>query len=731
MLPDDGAREVVTPSLASRLNIPAVDLPPPPAAAPADPAEVERAAAEYERELREKLSAAPEPPPSFVHRHRRLVIGGTLAIAIGAAAGVYAFVSARNAAVQAAGAAARARAGLARDTLASLREAQRLLGEARTRSADPEIGALTAEIDAILATEHGDEAAGAAARALVESGAAGDAAPAVAWLLAQEKDARAAAESALLETRPSGGALLQALAGRILVARGELEAGRGRLELAARANPPLLRALSDLGDLALAAGDPEGALAYHGAALAAHPTHPRSAIGAAEARLALGRDLQVSRKELDAVDADAGSAPPSEVRLRFEIARARVLAALGEPGPAATRLARVAGGEDDSRLAAALAELHLQARAFGQAEATAARAVARAPGDANLRVLLARARIGRGRFAEALEATEGADGRAVRIQRAIARYRLGQWAEARAELEKTGRDGKLPADAAVWYGLVDVASGHAARALPLLEKLAEAKSPAPLAHLARGRALEALGRTRRRGARVPRRRGARAARGGGPGGARAPAPRVRAREGRGRAARAGREARPVGPRDAARARGGAPRRRPAVRRTRRSRPRPPRRAEGHRGAPDPVRRVARGGAAEGGPARGGPRGRPRSEGPRRPARRRARSARERRRVRREEARAARLEGRGEGRGGRRGAAPRRRAVAAEELTRSRVFDATSHPLPHPLPRLTPGAREARERADDREPAASALPALHLTSATAPTRRSCSSRRPPR
>jgi tetratricopeptide (TPR) repeat protein len=494
MIPAESARDTVGPSLASRLAIPAVvDLPA--AAVHADPADAERAAAEYERQLREKLLAAPPPPPPFVHRHRRLVLGAAVAVALGAAAGVYLVVSSRNAAIQAAGAATRARAGLGRDTLASLREAHRLLAEARGRSKDPEVASLAAQVAAILAAEHGDEKAGEVARALVASGTAGDGAWAARWLLARTPAERAAAEKAVLAARPSAGPLLQALAGRILVDRGELEGGRGRLEIAARAVPPLLRALSDLGDVMLGGGDPEAALAYYGAALDAHATHPRSAVGAAEARLALGRDLEISRRQLEAVEADPGSAPPVDLRPRFEIVRARVHAALGEPGPAAGRLARAAEklGET-AALAATVAELHLQARAWDKAEAAAARAVSREPRSADHRVLLARARIGRGRYAAALAATEGADGRAVRIQRAIARYRLGQWDAARAELARTARDGKVPGEAAVWYAFVDVAAGNAARALPLVQRLAEARPAPPLAHVALGRALEALGR---------------------------------------------------------------------------------------------------------------------------------------------------------------------------------------------------------------------------------------------
>ncbi len=493
-IPGESTRDVI-PSLASRLDIPAIRDPKPAPARAADPAEAERAAARYAEQLREKLLAAPEPPSSFVHRHRRLVLGGALAVALGAAGGIYLFVSARNAAIQAAGAAAYGRAGLARDTLASLREAHQLLSKARGRSTDPEVASLAAQVAAVLAAEHDDEKARDQARTLVESGEAGEGAAAASWLLARSPEERQAAETAILSAPPSSGALVQALAGRILAGRGEVQGARGRLEIAARANPPLLRALSDLGDLAFAAGDPEGALAYYGAALAAHPTHPRSIVGAAEARLAFDHDLDVSRKELDAVEADPGSAPPQDLRLRFEIVRARVQAALGEPGPAAARLARASETLGESaRLAATTAELNLQARAWDKAELAAARAVASEPREPDHHVLLARARIGRGRFSEALAATDGVDGRAVRIQRAIARYRLGQWREARAELEKTGRDGKIPAEAAVWFALVDVADGRAARAVPLLERLTASKTPPPHAHVALGQALEAVGR---------------------------------------------------------------------------------------------------------------------------------------------------------------------------------------------------------------------------------------------
>ncbi|WP_242394475.1 tetratricopeptide repeat protein [Anaeromyxobacter oryzisoli] len=468
-------------------------------------AEADRIAAQYEQEIRARLADAPEPPVPSLRRHRKLVLAAAALLAIGGAVAVYLLVDGRRASDLATNAASKARAGIARDTRGSLTDAAALLAEARRRAPrSPELLSLAAQANALLAVDHGVASARAAAE-LAGRDDAGDGALAARWLLAETPEARREAADAILAAPPSSEPLVEALAGRILLERGEVEAGRGRLAIAARVNeagardedgwPPLLRAVAALGDLALAGGDAEQALALQRAALAAQPTHPGAVVGAAEARLALGRELDVSRKELAAVDADPASAPPADLRLRYELVTARVLAASGDPGKAAERLARVARERGETApLAEALAEVHLAARAWERAEDAAARAVTLAPKDAGAHVLLARARIGRGRFAEALAATDGLDGRAVRLQRAIARYRLGQLAQARAELERTTRDGRMPAEAAVWYAIVDLAQGRADRALALLEKLTSGKTPPPGAHVALGRALEAQGR---------------------------------------------------------------------------------------------------------------------------------------------------------------------------------------------------------------------------------------------
>jgi tetratricopeptide (TPR) repeat protein len=490
MIPDESTRDVIGPS-ATR---PSTGARAPAGSAP-DAAEAERLAQQFAEELRQRLLAeTPPPAPSRLRRSRRLLGAAALVLAIGAAAAVYLVADARRATALAATAGVRARAGLARDTVGSLREAARLLSDARRASDDPELVSLSAQVAAVLAAEHGDGDARRLAEELVRDPRSGDGGRAAEYLLATTPGEVKDAEASLLDARPSSAPLVQALAGRVLVARGEVEAGRGRLEIAARTNPPLLRALSDLADLALRTGDTDRALTLYGAALGAHPTHPRSVVGAAEARLALGKDLDVAARELAAVDADPGSAPPQELRVRFELASARVAVARGEPAAAAARLARASEALGETApLAAALAEAHLAARAWERAEGAAARAVELDPSEVSHRLLLARARLGRGKPAEALAALARADGRAVRIQRAIARLRLGQLGAARKELEATGRDGRMPAEAAVWYALTDVALGRAARARALLERLAQARTPPPLVHAALGRALEAEG----------------------------------------------------------------------------------------------------------------------------------------------------------------------------------------------------------------------------------------------
>ncbi|HSM91868.1 MAG TPA: tetratricopeptide repeat protein [Anaeromyxobacteraceae bacterium] len=460
-------------------------------------AEALKAAEQYEQELRAKAMKEVEAEkPSWWHRNRFTALFVALGLSAAAAGGVYFLVRERQASADALVAADRARAGLARDTHAALSQALEVLRSAlKRRAQDPDVASLAAQVAAVLAVDHDDEKAKGLLPTLAADERAGAGALAARWALAEGDAARKAAEDAILASEPSGPPLLQALAGEILVARGELDAGRGRLEIAARATPPLLRAVVDLGDLALTKGDAEAALASYGQALSAHPTHPLAVAGAAEARLQLGRDLDTSAKEIAAVDADPGSAAPTRERLRYEVAAARVLAANGDAAGAAERLKKAAQELGKSvRLSSALAEVHLASFAWDKAESEAKRVVELSPKEPEGRVLLARARIGKGDLDGALAATEKADSRPAHLQRAIARYLRGEHPKAREELVLTQRDGKMTAEAATWYALTDLALKRTDKAAALLEKLTAAPSAPAIAFVALGRVRAAEGK---------------------------------------------------------------------------------------------------------------------------------------------------------------------------------------------------------------------------------------------
>jgi tetratricopeptide (TPR) repeat protein len=473
------------------------------AAPPAAPAAAEaaRIAAAFERDLREKAAqhAAAQVPPPRGRRGTLLAAVAILAV-LGAAAGAYLYVDGQTRTVAAQGAVVAARAGLARDTKASLEEAAKVLKAVRERPAtsaelEGQLASLAAQVAALRAVDHGDEPSRLLARELADSPVAGDGGLVARLLLADKPAERATAGATVLASRPGDAPLLQRLAGQLLVAKGEVESGRGRLRIAAQAPPPHLGALCDLGDTYLAAGDAEAALPFFEAAIAAHATHPRAVLGAAEARLALERPLDGTRRELQAVEGDAGSTPPLAARLRWELAYARVLAESGDATSASRRLTRAAGALGESAgLQAARAGLLLGARSFAQAEEAATRAVRLDPKSADHRVTLARARLGLHRYGSALQALQGVDGRPVWLVRGVALAGLGQHAQALAALEKTVRAGKMPTEAATSYALCDLALGRTEPALALLEKLSAARTAGAPVHAAHGRALLAARR---------------------------------------------------------------------------------------------------------------------------------------------------------------------------------------------------------------------------------------------
>lgn len=469
-----------------------------PAPAPTtDAAEAHRLASAYELELREKAAHA-EAKAAAPSKRGRVVAMVALAAVLAGAAGTFSWFRAKARAEELERTLKEARIGLARDTRGALAKAAEVLARARSGTPnDPRLLSLVAQVNAVLAADHGDPTARALALELTDPAVAGDGALAARWLLATTAADKADAASALVST-PAGTSpepIIHRLAGEALLERGELDSGRARLEKSAGAAPPDLAALALLGDSFLKANDPERALAWFEAAIRAHATHPRSVIGAAEARLELSRPLDGSSRELAAVEGDQASPPPLREKLRFELAYARVQAATGELNGAVRRLTLAAGALGDSpKLEATRTELLLRARRWSEAEVAAAKAVRLEPKATAHRLLLARARNGARHHTAALQALDGQDGRSVWLERGIAWHGLGRQEQARAALERTIRDGKMPADAAIWYARADVALGHADRAVTLLTRLAGATGAGALANATLGEALLAAKR---------------------------------------------------------------------------------------------------------------------------------------------------------------------------------------------------------------------------------------------
>ncbi|HEY7724716.1 MAG TPA: tetratricopeptide repeat protein [Anaeromyxobacteraceae bacterium] len=452
---------------------------------PDDPEAAARIAAKYEAELRDKMLKGEK---GEVRRGPAIATVVAVLLVLASLA-TYAVVRHLRRADEARSAVAAARAGLARDTLGSLREAARALEEARRLDPSlPDAASLLAQVDALLWADFADEKALDRARELAKAADAGEGAIAARYLTAADPAQREEAAAALVRAAPSGGPLVRLLAGDILRGRGDRDAARQNLEAAARATPPMLRALVELGDMARAAGEPEQALRLYRTALQGHATHPRAALGAAEARLALGKGLEEGLRDVEAMDADPQSAPPGPERLRAELVHARLLFVLGRQGEAVEDLRKAAGRfPGRAEVPAAMAEVNMARGEYDAAVGDAERAARLAPADAAMAELLARARLGRGRFRELLRDTEGTSSRALRLLRAQARAELGEWALARAELEQTRRDGRMSAEAAAWAALCEAAAGRRTQAGAILQALVGAGAQQPAARLAQAR----------------------------------------------------------------------------------------------------------------------------------------------------------------------------------------------------------------------------------------------------
>ncbi len=473
-------------------DIPDVPAPAPAARVETAPPEQQRVAAqqaaaiaaEYEKELRQRLYTEQARPKSFLRRHWLAVSLSVVTVVALAASGVaYLWVRAQTREKDIADYTAKARNGLTRDTLAAYRASLEALAKVLDRDDEnAPAKALRAQALATLAAVYG-EAGADEAKQLLDLPAVRAAEPeavlAARWTLAgltPEPAARKAIEDEILGVKvEDAGPTLHSLAGAVLLERNQPSQAIDRFNAAIKEMPSHVPTLVRVGDYFRSRDDHENSLKYYGLALAVAEDHPGALLGAAESRLASSKDPKLLEGSLAALaQLGAGEAVPVGARPQLSLLRARLHAALGQRAQALEVLsANDAAIKARLDLVATLAEAYLQAGALDRAQDALEVAVKARPGDTVLEAQLAQVLLARERFADVVGMKAGPEERALHLLKGIAYYRLNDLARARFELRSTASkpEGRLPADAVVYLSLVDLASGDKETARANLQRL--------------------------------------------------------------------------------------------------------------------------------------------------------------------------------------------------------------------------------------------------------------------
>ncbi|HEY3448030.1 MAG TPA: tetratricopeptide repeat protein [Myxococcales bacterium] len=481
---------------ASSEEIPSVVL------APEAAADIAR---EYERELREKLLAT--PPPTFWRKNWLLisVSAALLAAAVGGFV-IYRATRLQNRGTDLIGLRSQAFRALALGTPAGYRQSIELAERGMAMAQDKDCQAAIAYSNAALYRYFGQEPGRKAAAEKLLS-AAQDSHPglalAIPYLVASDPAALEAAKGPLLAATgkdlptPFEAAEVHSLAGRMLMGSGKTEDALSRFEQATKSDSGHVATLVALGEYYLSS-EPEQAARFFSNAKLASPEHVPAILGLVKAKLELGGDPNELGTEMAAAKAafesvqEGSSAWPAGLRMDLQLVEGRVLGVQGKLADAASQLSNGAT-EHPERAAdfyAALGSIQAFAGHYDQAESAYRKAADRRRDDASLREELARALIARGRFAEAIKAAEGtfADDRRLHVVKGLARLELGQHAKAREELAATSRNGKVPAEAAIYLAMIDAATGQKEVAFKVLQ------STSGMASKGRSTAYAALGR---------------------------------------------------------------------------------------------------------------------------------------------------------------------------------------------------------------------------------------------
>ncbi len=436
-------------------------------------------AADYEKQLRERLAQQQDRPRGFVRRHFVALSLGMVAV-LAATAGIVAYQLERAATRERdiARYLTAARNGLSRDTFTAYQASLDALEQVLARDpGNPIASSLKGLALATLAVRYGDGDPWAAEKLIFGAGVGGDRDALLAgrWLLARSEGSEVAlreVEEEILSDPPAdAGATVLSLAGAVLLTRNEPAMAIERFNAAIQASPGHVPTLARVGDYYRQRGEHEEALRYYGLALAVAEDHPGALVGGAESQLETAREpapLEDALALLGKLRSDRQV--PVDSRPRLAMVRARLRAAIGSRGEALSELESLAEVEDP----AVLLELaHTWVR-IGAADVGLERFAdfdPEASEDPAMREAYARLLVSAERYEEAASLRGRPGERGVHLQVGIARYRLRRFQAALSSLHATVLQKKLPVDAVVYLALVDLAHGRVDKARATLKRL--------------------------------------------------------------------------------------------------------------------------------------------------------------------------------------------------------------------------------------------------------------------
>lgn len=451
-------------------------------------------AAQYEKELREKLEASRTGPTFWQKNAIKLASAAVVLISLVVGGAVFLNIRGKTNNLNLAGMLKAASQQIAKDTVTSYRQARSELALAvDLDSGSTEAWALTAYSAALLFAEHGrgSDDRRAAEEALGRKDVAErfpGHALAARYLIADAK-AREGLRREVLDSKVDA-AEVHELAGRILMGtgRGEARPAVERYKKALELNGRNVRALVAMADYYREADDHPSALKFYEAAAGVSPDHPGRVIGWGESILETSGDVAAALAAVEKLVEPESLSP--DLLGRKELVHGRLLSASGRHDLALLRLGegarafRALGFE----FQLALGQANRAAGKLAAAEQAFEAALKLRPRSEEAREELARALLARDREREVLSRFPSEEGaRKVSLVRGIAHARLGEWKKARAELVRTEVAGRFPSEAVAYLALADAAEGEPERAQEVLEKaLAATRRPRPFLRLALG-----------------------------------------------------------------------------------------------------------------------------------------------------------------------------------------------------------------------------------------------------